>query len=281
MLRSRGTLHKNCRGVRCDSIWSPCRCIWGLRLLSFSLYPWSLASVWGDSVRAQGEAQYGIAISKNAMVAMRDGVRLSTDIYLPARNGQPVTEKFPAILERTPYNKDGGVPDSSGHIPPSPSDYLVPRGYVVVVQDVRGRYKSEGHWQGIKNDPDDGFDTAKWIGSQPWSNGKIGTIGTSYGGATQHALALANAPFVEAMIPIDAMSNFGRYGVRHNGAFELRFFNWIFTLELIATTNAPLAASRAAADSNSVRELLELGGHTAEYLATFPPAWNNTAPVRS
>jgi putative CocE/NonD family hydrolase len=166
------------------------------------------------------------------MLPMRDGVRLATDIYLPARNGQPVSEKFPAILERTPYNKDGGVPDSSGHIPASPAEYLVPRGYVVILQDVRGRYRSEGHWRAIKDDPNDGFDTAKWIGSQPWSNGKIGTIGTSYGGATQHALAIGGAPFVEAMVPIDAMSDFGHYGVRHNGAFELRFFNWISPLAM-------------------------------------------------
>lgn len=205
------------------------------------------------------------------MLVMRDGIQLATDIYLPARNGQPVTEKFPAILERTPYNKDGGVPDSSGHIPPSPAEYLVPRGYAVVLQDVRGRYKSQGHWQAIKNDPADGFDTAKWIGSQPWSNGKIGTIGTSYGGATQHALAIAGAPFVEAMVPIDAMSNFGHYGVRHNGAFELRFFNWIFTLgNATGTSNALPATARAAVPAESAKELLDLGSHTAEYIRNLP-----------
>ena len=220
---------------------------------------------------AQPELQYGIAVSKNVMVTMRDGVRLATDIYLPTRNGQPALGKFPAILERTLYNKDGGVPDSSGHIPPSPAEYLVPHGYAVVLQDVRGRYRSEGHWQPIKDDPNDGFDTAKWIGSQSWSNGKIGTTGTSYSGGTQHAMALANAPFLEAMIPIDAMSNFGRYGVRHNGAFELRMFNWIFGLaNAVGTTNGPLAAARAAVPAESAKELLELGSHTAEYIRNLP-----------
>ena len=97
-------------------------------------------------------------------------------------------------------------------------------------QDVRGRYKSEGHWRPIMDDPNDGFDTAKWIGSQPWSDGSIGTTGSSYDGATQHALAIANAPYLKAMVARNAMSDFGRYGVRHNGAFELRFFNWVFTL---------------------------------------------------
>ena len=239
-------------------------------LLRFSLLV-ALHLVCRDLTFGETEPQYGVAVSKNEMLTMRDGIRLATDIYLPTRNGQPVNEKFPAILERTPYNKDGGVPDSSGHIPPSPAEYLVPRGYAVVLQDVRGRYKSEGHWLAIKNDGNDGFDTAKWIGSQPWSNGKIGTIGTSYGGATQHALAIAGAPFVEAMVPIDAMSDFGHYGVRHNGAFELRFFNWIFTLgNATGTSNALLATARAAVPAESAKELLDLGTHTAEYIRNLP-----------
>src|SRR5208337_846135 len=143
----------------------------------------------------------------------------ATDIYRPARNGAAIDGKFPTLMERTPYNKDSTSATSV--------NYFVSHGYVVVVEDVRGRYKSEGHWIPIRDDPKDGFDTAKWIGGQPWSDGGIGTIGTSYAGATQHALAIANAPYVKAMIPVDAMSNFGRYGVRHNGAFELRWFNWV------------------------------------------------------
>jgi len=67
--------------------------------------------------------------------------------------------------------------------------------------------------------------------------------------ATQHALAIANAPYVKTMIPVDAMSDFGRYGVRHNGAFELRFFNWVMTMGNSAgTPNAAAAAARAASD---------------------------------
>ena len=84
---------------------------------------------------------------------------------------------------------------------------------MVVFQDVRGRYKSEGHWRPITDDPNDGFDTAKWIGSQPWSDGTIGTTGSSYDGATQHAMAIANAPYLKAMVARNAMSDFGRYGV--------------------------------------------------------------------
>ena len=193
------------------------------------------------SARAQSEPRYDVALA-NVMVPMRDGVKLATDIYRPARNGAAVEGKFPALLERTPYGKGGG--SAAAAIAP----YFVSRGYVVVVQDVRGRYQSEGHWRPIADDPNDGFDTAAWIGAQSWSDGGIGTIGTSYGGATQHALAIANAPHVKAMIPRNAMSDFGRYGVRHNGAFELRLFNWVFTMgnTTPGTPNAAAAAARAA-----------------------------------
>ena len=211
---------------------------------------------------AQVEAVYEIVPTKNVMVAMRDGVRLGTDIYRPARNGVPVEGKFPTLLERTPYNKDGAA---------ATANYFVARGYVVVMQDVRGRYQSEGHWRPIRDDPNDGFDTATWIGAQPWSNESIGTLGSSYDGATQHALAIANAPYVKAMIPRNAMSDFGRYGVRHNGAFELRFFNWVFTLGNAAgTPNATAAAARAASDPAAAAALVDMGEQVREYVRSLP-----------
>src|SRR5439155_27387591 len=153
-------------------------------------------------------------------------------------NGAPVEGKFPVILERTPYNKAGGG-----------TPYLATRGYVVVLQDVRGRFQSEGRWRPMRDDPNDGFDTAKWIGEQPWCDGSIGTMGSSYPGGTQHAMAIANAPYLKAMVPRNAMSNIGHYGVRHHGAFELRLFNWIFTLgNPSGVANLPASAARAASD---------------------------------
>jgi uncharacterized protein len=217
----------------------------------------------GAPLGAQADASYEIAATKNVMLAMRDGVKLAADTYRPARNGQPVDDKFPVILMRTPYNKESGAA--------AIADYFVPRGYVVVLQDVRGRYQSEGRWRPIRDDPGDGFDTAQWIGAQPWSDGSIGTIGSSYAGATQHALAIANAPYVKAMIPRNAMSDFGRYGVRHNGAFELRFFNWVFTLGNAAgTPNASAAAARAAADPAAAAALVDMGAQVREYVRGLP-----------
>src|SRR2546430_375689 len=81
------------------------------------------------SLNAQTDARYGIAAAKYVMVPMRDGVKLAADIYFPAQNGQPVNDKFPVLLTRTPYNKESAA---------STADYFVPRGFVVVLQDVRG-----------------------------------------------------------------------------------------------------------------------------------------------
>ena len=234
--------------------------IWLISGLCFSLVFFVLASPF--SVRAQNGAGYEVAVIKNEMLAMRDGVKLATDIYRPTRNGAAADGKFPVILERTPYNKD--------HISIAASHY-VPHGYIVIGQDVRGRYNSEGHWFPIRDDPNDGFDTAKWIGSQPWCDGNIGTMGSSYDGATQHALAIANAPYIKAMVPRNAMSDFGQYGVRHNGAFELRFFNWVLTLGNPSPSgDERAAAERAAIDPAAAPALLDLGAHVRDYVRGLP-----------
>ncbi len=158
-------------------------------------------------------------LEKDVMVPMRDGVRLATDIYRPAVDETASAEPLPVILSRLPYNKDGQA---------SAAKYFATHGYVFVAQDTRGRYKSEGVWHMLTDDGPDGVDCAAWIGSQPWSNGKIGMIGTSYYGGTQHAMAMAGAPELKTVIPVDAMSNMGRQSLRNAGAFELRFWNWIF-----------------------------------------------------
>src|SRR5580698_5679267 len=221
---------------------------------TFAVMLFGTSVIWAQS--------YQMVAAKDIMIPMRDGVRLSTDIYRPARDGAPVAEKFPIILERTPYGK--------GFLAYS-ADYLVRRGYIVVFQDVRGRYKSEGKWVPIRDDPNDGFDTAKWLGEQPWSNGSIGTTGSSYDGATQHSLAIANAPYIKAMVPRNAMSDYGRYGVRHNGAFELRFFNWVFTLgNATGTPDALPAAKRAATYAAAVKALVEMGDQVRNYVRALP-----------
>ena len=218
------------------------------------------------------DAPYEAVATRNVMVVMRDGVRLATDVYVPGRGGA-VSGRFPAIVERTPYNKESGA---EGQV-----QYFVSRGYVVVRQDIRGRYRSEGTWRPLRDDGSDGADLLGWIAAQPWSNGKVGTVGTSYGGATQHAIAITNAPALTAMVPVDAMSNTGYYGIRHHGAFELRWLNWILTLgnatgtragaEGLATTpNGAAAAARAAANPAAVPALQELGTKVREHALALP-----------
>ena len=214
------------------------------------------------AANGQSEPTYGIATTKDLMVEMRDGVKLATDIYRPAENGKAVEKKFPVILLRTPYNKENSA---------RRAEVYVPHGYVVVLQDVRGRYKSEGHWVAQREEPNDGYDTAKWIGEQSWCDGGIGTIGTSYEGATQHAMAIGNAPHLKAMVPRNAMSDYGRYGVRHNGAFELRFMNWLVTLGNAAgSPDAFAAATRAATDPSAVKALMEMGTQVNQYVKSLP-----------
>jgi putative CocE/NonD family hydrolase len=222
--------------------------------------------------RAQADERYEIVAMRNVMVAARDGVRLATDVYAPGRGGT-TTGRFPTLVERTPYNKDGSADNLTA--------YFVPRGYVVVLQDVRGRYRSEGKWRPIRDDGTDGADLLKWIAEQPWSNGKVGTVGTSYGGATQHAIGIANAPSLAAMVPVDAMSNCGQFGIRHNGAFELRWLNWVFTLGnatgtrasatgLTQSQNGSLAAARAAVAPETVPALQEMGTLVQQYAKSLP-----------
>ena len=164
------------------------------------------------------DEQYDSIISKDVMVPMRDGTRLATDIYRPARNGEAVQVKFPAILVRSPYPKEGQQ---------APLQFFAAHGYVGIAQNVRGRYASEGHWRMLRDDTNDGFDTVQWIGRQPWFDGNLGTVGGSYDGGTQYALAISNPPYLKAMIPAYAMSDCGVYGIRHHGAFELRWMDWI------------------------------------------------------
>jgi hypothetical protein len=211
---------------------------------------------------AEGAATPEVAVTRDVMIVMRDGVRLAADIYRPAQAGVATEGRFPALLMRTPYSKAvRALPFA---------DYFAARGYVVVVEDVRGRYRSEGRWRPIYDDGADGYDTAAWIGHQSWSDGGIGTLGTSYEGATQQALAIAGAPFVKTMIPLFSMSDPGRYGVRHNGAFELRWFNWVFTLGNATGEESLAAAVRAASDAAAAPALAELANHVPEYVSALP-----------
>ena len=122
-------------------------------------------------------------------VPMRDGAHLSANVFLPADHA-----RLPAILVRTPYNKGSDlIPNYKA---------FVDRGYAVIVQDVRGRYESDGAFDPLAQEPADGNDTINWIARQPWSNGKVGMIGGSYLGIAQWKAALENNPHLKAIFPV-------------------------------------------------------------------------------
>ena len=149
------------------------------------------------------------------MVPMRDGVRLSTDLYFPAGAEGP----FSTILMRTPYGKDREYP-YGGTIP-----LLVEAGYVFVFQDTRGRFGSEGDFTPRFSDRDDGYDMVTWLAEQPWSNGKVATFGCSYRGETQITIAAERHPNHVAMMPMAAAAGYDPGGrpwtAFDGGAFEL------------------------------------------------------------
>ena len=121
---------------------------------------------------------YEVMVERNVPAKMRDGVTLRADIYRPKAEG-----KFPVLLVRTPYDKTNesnfGMKGAA-------------RGYVVIAQDVRGRFTSDGEWYTFKNESQDGYDTVEWAAALTYSNGKVGMFGGSYVGATQY---LATFPF--------------------------------------------------------------------------------------
>jgi putative CocE/NonD family hydrolase len=134
------------------------------------------------------EPKYELHERRGVMVPMRDAVRLSVDIYAPNAPG-----KLPAILSLTPYDNNGLQSDAR---------WYAKRGYVVVAADARGRYDSEGTFDPF--DPKhktDGYDLVEWMAKQPWSNGKVGMIGGSYGGWTQWWTASAVPPHLAAIAP--------------------------------------------------------------------------------
>jgi len=177
-----------------------------------------------------------MVLTSDVMVAMRDGMKLATDVYRPAQRGKPASGRFPVILERTPYGKS--VPSRSeitveNTTPMSRAEVarvFVSRGYVVIYQDCRGRYGSQGAFVKYLNDGEDGYDTCAWILKQPWCDGKIGTMGLSYAAHTQGALGSAGAPGVAAMfIDSGGFANAYQGGIRQGGAFELKQVTWAWS----------------------------------------------------
>ena len=121
--------------------------------------------------------QFDVRFETDVMIPMRDGVKPAADLYFPEAGGKRAQGKFPVILERTPY----GICLKAV----LKAKYFAHRGYVCAIQDVRGRFQSEGEWYAFAEEAHDGYDAVEWLGTQKWSSGKVGTMGTPTPGATR------------------------------------------------------------------------------------------------
>jgi putative CocE/NonD family hydrolase len=139
---------------------------------------------------ASAREHFDSAVRESVMAPMRDGIRLSTFVYHPATGGKAASGKFPVVIERTPYGKEGRH---------ALAELVARRGYVVLLQDCRGRYESEGEFYPFTREGPDGYDTVEWAATQPWSDGRVGTFGGSYTGMDQYAAAMLRPPHLAGM----------------------------------------------------------------------------------
>ena len=181
--------------------------LWLMLSVLFVLCCGSLVSVApAQQTSATPPAAAAAAKPLEEMVAMRDGVRLSTNIYLPEGKGP-----FPVVLIRTPYGK---LTQAVGYA------VWTRRGFALITQDVRGKGQSEGPYRPFVDDPNDGFDTVEWIARQSWSNGKVGMFGASAMGIASNLAAMMNPPHLVATFVLVARSSIFTQSAFMGGVFR-------------------------------------------------------------
>ena len=173
---------------------------------------------------------FPVTLERNVPIKMRDGMTLRADIYRPKAEG-----RFPVLLQRTPYDKNSDVETGIEG---------ATRGYVVIIQDVRGRYSSEGEWYPFKHESDDGYDTIEWAATMPYSDGRVGMFGSSYVGATQMLAAITHPPHLAGICPIVTASNYHENWTYHGGAFE-QWFSESWTTGLAQDTVSHAVSDQA------------------------------------
>lgn len=138
-----------------------------------------------------------VTVDYDVPASMRDGTILRANVFRPAGEG-----KWPVLLTRLPYGKD--FPIASAIMDPA---QVARRGYVVIVQDTRGRMTSEGEWVPFIHEPEDGVDTVAWAAQLPYSDGNVGMYGASYFGFTQWATAIHHPPELKALVPFQTWND--------------------------------------------------------------------------
>jgi len=184
-----------------------------LKLSPFSirLFVWAFVFV-NLAASAFASEPYPVRVQRDISIKMRDSVVLRGDIFRPDVDG-----KFPILLQRTPYRKFPWGYDINF------AQRAAARGYVVFIQDVRGRYTSDGEWYPFLHESEDGYDTIEWLAAQPYSDGRVGMFGGSYVGATQMLAAIAHPPHLAGICPVVTASNYHDGWTYQGGAFEQWF----------------------------------------------------------
>lgn len=200
-----------------------------------------------------------VVIERDVLVPMRDGTRLAADIYRPEDNA-----RHPVLVQRIPYNKSSL--SYVGGLIFSPIE-AAERGYVVVVQDTRGRFNSEGHWRPFFDEANDGYDTVEWAAQQPWSNGNVGVYGSSYMGVTALQAAVAAPPHLKAVLAYLTGSNYHEGWTYSGGAFELGFNFWWAGY---FCWNALSRLSDAATKRQAAQELVQLHSQQERFIRHLP-----------
>jgi uncharacterized protein len=165
---------------------------------------------------------YDVKLEFSIKQTMRDGVRLSSDIYRPDATG-----KFPVLITRSPYMTVEGLQKRFAQV----AKFFARNGYAFVIQDCRGKNDSEGIFHPFFDDPTDGFDTLTWCGQQDWSNGRLGTIGASYQAWNQWVTATLNHPNLQAMVCLVALPDPVVNVPFQNGALVLWMAEWMAMVE--------------------------------------------------
>ncbi|GEN35082.1 CocE/NonD family hydrolase [Aneurinibacillus danicus] len=203
-----------------------------------------------------------ILIEKNVPCTMRDGTVLYANIYRPNQEGE-----FPVLLTRLPYGKD--LPFYSHRY--LDTNRLVSNGYVVIIQDVRGRYHSEGEFHPFTYEAEDGYDTVEWAASLPYSSGKVGMFGLSYYGFTQLLAAAERPPHLHAIFPAMTLNDQRDGGFYQNGALGLGLME-TWTLESIV----PDLLRRKHRDAKSYAEAIKKMANSMNHI----DEWYRYAPIK-
>ena len=210
--------------------------------------------------------EFNVVRDLDIKIPMRDGINLAADIYRPDAPG-----KFPVLINRGPYGKNSYASD------PDHSLWFFPKhGYIVISQDCRGRFDSEGDYNPLFQEMADGYDTIDWISKQPWCDGNIGTTGQSYLGATQYTLACnpISHPNLKCMAPVSASSSFHDSWVYHTGgALE---WGWMVPYAIHKGLNNLQRAGKDHLLSEFESLLLE----TDNFARPLKDEWYNHLPLR-